>query len=93
VVLVHLQEAIAATSENSKYIFSQRNLFYRVRPFVEQEIGQALGWSNFTSILADYEAEHGDIAGLIRDDRGSFHDLGGSIGLGTTAVANHQRPD
>jgi hypothetical protein len=68
-------------------------LFYRVRPFVEQEIGQALGWSNFTSILADYEAEHGDIAGLIRDDRGSFHDLGGSIGLGTTAVANYQRPD
>ncbi|MGD0108723.1 MAG: hypothetical protein ABSC06_32505, partial [Rhodopila sp.] len=86
-------KAIAATSEDGKYIFSQRNLFYRVRPFVEQETGQALGWSNFTSILTDYEAEHGNIAGLIRDDRGSFHDLEASIGLGTTAVSNYQRPD
>ena len=93
VVLAHLQEAIAVTSEDGKYIFSQRNLFYRVRPFVEQETGQALGWSNFTSILTDYEAEHGNIADLIRDERGSFHDLDSSIGLGTTAVANYRRPD
>ena len=34
IVLYRLAEAIAATSKNGGYIFSQRNLFYRVRPYV-----------------------------------------------------------
>ena len=93
IVLDRLAEAIAATSENGRYIFSQRNLFYRIRPYVERATGgEELTWGNFTRIITDYEAEHGEIPGLIRDDRGSFHDLLELIGLGTTAVANYTRP-
>ena len=34
-----LDEAIDETSEGGRYIFSQRNLFYRVRPYVEKATG------------------------------------------------------
>ena len=91
VVLAHMHEAILATSGDGKYIFSQRNLFYKMRPIVEKETGGALSWGNFTSILTDYENDNGRIENLIRDERGSYHDRFASINLGTTGVSNYSR--
>jgi DNA topoisomerase VI subunit B len=92
IVLNHLDEGIALTSENGKYIFGQRNLFYKIRTFVEKETGgEVLMYPNFTQIITDYESKHGDIRGMIRDDRGSFFDLAAETPLGTAAVANYSR--
>jgi hypothetical protein len=88
-----LDEAIDETSEGGRYIFSQRNLFYRVRPYVEKATGgEALSYANFCSILTDYEAEHGEIPKLIRDARGSFRDLTNQIELGTSEIVGYERP-
>jgi DNA topoisomerase VI subunit B len=93
VVLNWLSESIRETSEDGKYIFSQRNLFYRVRPYVERGTGgEELTYANFCSILTNHESEHGDITGMIRDARGSFRDLTAQIELGTTEVAAYERP-
>ena len=40
-------EAINEVSEGGKYRFNERNLFYRLRPIVQEEIGQELKISNF----------------------------------------------
>jgi hypothetical protein len=92
IVLDHLWEAIDLTSGDGSYIFGQRNLFYKVRPFVEKETGgEVLTYANFTQIITAYESEHGDIRGMVRDDRGSFFDLVDEVPLGTTSVANYRR--
>ena len=93
IVLGRLFEAIAKTSGDGQYIFGQRNLFYKVRPFVEVETGgEELEYPNFCQIITEYESENGEIEGMIRDDRGSFFDLQRNIPLGTTAVADYRRP-
>jgi hypothetical protein len=93
IVLDHLLEAIDLTSGHGVYVFGQRNLFYKVRPFVEQETGgEVLTYANFTQIITVFENENGDIPRMIRDDRGSFFDLVNEIPLGTIAVANYRRP-
>ena len=93
IVLDHLFEAIDLTSGHGEYIFGQRNLFYKIRPFVEKETGgEVLTYANFTQIITVYENENGDIPRMIRDDRGSFFDLVNEIPFGTTAVANYRRP-
>ena len=50
-----------------------------------------LTYANFTQIITAYESEHGDIRGMVRDDRGSFFDLVDEVPLGTTSVANYRR--
>jgi DNA topoisomerase VI subunit B len=93
IVLDRLDEGIANTSEHGRYIFGERNLFYWVRPYVEKATGgEELTYANFCSIVTDYEAEHGEIKGMIRDARGSFCDLTSQIELGTTEVAGYERP-
>jgi hypothetical protein len=71
VVLAHLDAAIAKVSGDGKYRFNQRQLLYALRPVVKEEMDASLKTGNFTAIITDYEAEHGEIAGMYREPRPS----------------------
>ena len=94
VVLANLARAINEVSEGGKYRFNERNLFYRLRPIVQEEIGQELKISNFKSIIDDYENENGEIRLMYRDPRGSLvHPHRDEvISLGTLMVEKYDRP-
>jgi hypothetical protein len=94
VILARLNEGVAMTSGNGEYRFNQRQLFYVLRPFVEQALGVEPTWSNFTGIITDYEDEHGDIPGMYRDPRGTLYQphTGEVISIGTLAVEEYSRP-
>ena len=95
VVLDNLEEAIAKASGGGKYRFSQRQLYYAVRPYVINEIGKQLEYGYFcNNIITDYESEKGDIPLMYRDDRGTLYHphLKQDISVGTIAVENYERP-
>ena len=81
-------------SEGGKYRFNERNLFYRLRPIVQEELDQELKIGNFKSIIDDYENEHGEIRLMYRDPRGSLvHPHRDEvISLGTLMVEKYDRP-
>src|SRR5215208_4251666 len=95
VVLDRLAEGAALASSDGKYRYTQRQLFYAVRPFVMRELGVELQWDNFKGIITDYENEHGDVGGMYRDPRGTLYHphIGESISLGTLAVEQYRRPE
>jgi hypothetical protein len=73
VVLDHLDEVIETVSGGTlRYRFNERQLFYALRPIVMAETGSELQIKNFTSIITDYEAEHGEIELMYREPRGSI---------------------
>lgn len=95
IVLLHLQEAADKASGNGRYRFSQRQLFYAIRPHLLDAIGKEPDYGTFNGIITDYEAEYGDIKGMYRDPRGTLyhphtHD---DIQLGTISVEKYQRPE
>jgi hypothetical protein len=92
VVLDNLQDAIA--SAGGGYRFNERQLYYQLRPIVQQETGQLLLTGNFEGIITDYENEHGPIPGMYREPRGSVYHphRGEEIPLGTLTVENYERP-
>ena len=94
VVLAHLEDEIAAVSGDHRYKFNQRQLLYRMRPIVLQETGRGLTEGNFNGIITDYENEHGEIALMYREPRGStLHPHRNEIiPLGTLSVAEYERP-
>ena len=58
---------------------------YIIRPFVMETVKAELTWGNFTKIITAYEAEYGEIEGMIRDARGVIYHphTGETIPLGT----------
>ena len=94
IVLDNLDAVIADVSGEGKYRFAQRQLLYKLRPIVKDEIGETLKTPNFTTIITDYEAEHGEIPGMYREPRGSIYHphLGETITLGTLMVEEYERP-
>lgn len=96
VTQAHIPAAVAVVSTNGRYRFSQRQLFYVIRPFVPQETGKELEWDTFTKVLTAYEQKHGRlaVAGLTRDPRGVVYHphRGDEIPLGTLAVEEYERP-
>lgn len=96
IVVENLSEAIFKTSGGGKYIFSQRQLYYAVRPYImEAFMGKEFNYQYFCSILTDYENEYGDIPGMYRDPRGTLYHphTNEEIPLGTIAVQNYKRPE
>ena len=96
-VLAVLEQAIAFTSSDGSYRFRQRMLFYTVREMLDKRgsAKRTLQWNNFTNIITDYEVERGQIAGMIRDARGTLilpHGFG-TYPLGTETVETFVRPD
>jgi hypothetical protein len=93
-VLASLDSAVAKVSGDREYRFNERQLFYVIRPLVMVRTGKPLTINNFKTILTDYEAEHGEIAGMYRDVRGSISHphRGEEIPLGTLSVEQYKRP-
>ena len=94
-MLDHLDEVIDTVSGGAqRYRFNARQLFYALRPIVMAETGQELKIGNFTGIIDDYEAEHGEIALMYREPRGSITHphRGETITLGTLMVEDYERP-
>lgn len=96
VVLRYLRQAIAKASDNGRFPYSLRQLFYAERPFVLQhaENGE-LDYNHFARIITDYEAEYGDLRGMYRAPRGYLYHPheGREIPLGTQDVDSYERPD
>ena len=95
VVLAHLDEVIDIVSGGEeRYRFNSRQLFYALRPIVMADTGQELKIGNFTRIITDYEAEHGEIPLMYREPRGSItHPHSDeTITLGTLMVEDLRAP-
>jgi hypothetical protein len=93
VVLDNLDAVIAEVSGNGRYRFNQRQLLYKLRPIVRDEVDEDLTTTNFQNIITDYEA-HGEIPGMYREPRGTIYHphRGETITLGTLMVENYERP-
>jgi DNA topoisomerase VI subunit B len=93
-VLKHLSQTIAQVSHQGRLSFTQRDLFYALRPLVQQEHDKPIKYSYFKALLTDIEAEQGEITGLLREPRGSLYHphLGETIPLSTESVAAYRRP-
>jgi hypothetical protein len=94
VVLDHLAEVIDAVSGPERYRFNSRQLFYALRPIVMAATGKELQIGNFLGVLDEYENEHGEIALMYREPRGSITHphRDETITLGTLMVEQYQRP-
>ncbi len=67
---------------------------YKLRPLVRAGLGEDLTTNNFSRIITDYEAEHGEIRGMYREPRGSIYHphRGETITLGDLMVEKYERP-
>ena len=95
VVFDHMLEIIDIVSGGvERYRFNDRQLLYRLRPIVREELGQELKLSNWKTILDAYEEEHGEIELMYREPRGSITHphRGETITLGTLMVEDYERP-
>lgn len=94
VIVYNLDEAIAKTSGYGKFKFSQRQLFYAIRPYIISELGKEPDYNYFCRIITEYESQFGYIQGLYRDPRGTLYHphLQQEIPLGTLAVEDYERP-
>ena len=90
-----LEQAIAKASGNGEYRFSLRQLYYAVRPYVIRESGREPDYNYFCrDLVGGYEARHGDIPLMYRDERGTLYHphRGEDIPIGTIAVENYRKP-
>lgn len=68
-----LPEAVEIVSSSGKYPFSARNLYYQVRPLLQQLDGEIdeLKYEYFTPpLLTEYQEQYGKLDGLYYDPRG-----------------------
>lgn len=94
-ILNNLAAGIAEASGDGRFRFSQRQLFYAIRPKFMQLIGEEPIWETFTKVITDYEnLMDKDIPGMYRDPRGIIYHphIGQEIPLGTLYVEKYERP-
>lgn len=93
-ILANLADAIEKNSAGGTIPFGCRNLYYSIRTPVLDELGGRLDYNYFQAVITDYENEHGYIAGLNRDARGTLYHphTGESISVGTQSVEQYSRP-
>lgn len=89
-----MKEAVERATGNGDYPVSQRNLYYQVRPLVQDFTHAELTYSNFGNILTQYRQQIGEIKGLYFDPRGVLYEphTGKSLLLGTREVAQYEFP-
>jgi hypothetical protein len=95
VVFEHMDEQIRIVSDDRRYRFNWRQVFYRIRPIVKNTLGAGLEWTYFSQTLATaWEEEHGEERTAYRDPRGTFYvpHGGEDFPLGTLQVERFQRP-
>jgi hypothetical protein len=96
-VFASMPEAIARVSSNGTLPFTVRQLFYQIRPLV-QDAARELTYAYFTPpLVTEYEDwKNCPILGLMYDARGHLvapHGLHPPIPLGTAAVQSYEIPD
>jgi len=90
-----VEQAAAEESQNGRIRFTQRSLFYAMRPaMIDFLCGGDPQWGTFTSIITDYEGLHGPLTGMTRDVRGVLYHphRREEIALGTLSVERYARP-
>jgi hypothetical protein len=100
VVFAHMEEQILIVSDDRRYRFNWRQVFYRLRPIVRDALDQddeeekELKWKWFGDLVTEYENLHGEEPMAFRDPRGTFYvpHGGGSFPLGTLQVEEFRRP-
>jgi hypothetical protein len=95
IVLTNLSVAIAKVSGNGRHRYSLRQLFYAVRPYVLDALGEEPDYDYFAEIVKVREREQGhDLPGIYRDNRGILYHphLRQEIPLGTRTVEQYERP-
>ncbi|MBW7572485.1 hypothetical protein [Caproiciproducens faecalis] len=95
VVLAHLDGAISKASGDGTIRFSERQLYYVIRPFVMQELNKELEYDYFGTVITDHEKENENIDGMYRDCRGSLYTphLHQTVPMGTLTVEQYHRPE
>ncbi|MDD2495292.1 MAG: hypothetical protein PHE29_08875, partial [Tissierellia bacterium] len=95
IVFNHMEESINKAGGYGQYKFSQRQLYYAIRPYVMRALDKQPEYTYFCRLLTEYENEYGEINNLYRDPRGTLYHphLGTEIPLGTIAVQNYERPE
>ncbi|MBM4274123.1 MAG: ATP-binding protein [Deltaproteobacteria bacterium] len=91
-----LSEAIATATGNGQYPVSARNLYYQVRPLLQDYTSKELDYNYFSqNLLIEYQKQHGAIQGLYYDPRGVLYEphSGKAIPLGTREVEGYQFPE
>lgn len=94
VVKARLDEAIEEVSGNGRYRYSERQLFYAIRPHLIAAIGKEPDWNRFKGIITDIERElEHDLPKIYRDVRGTLYipHVGDDIPLGTLSVEAYER--
>jgi hypothetical protein len=95
IVLDNLDAVVAVVSGDGKFEYNERQLLYRLRKIVRDEIDEELKEGNFKSIITDYEEENGPIPGMYREPRGSITHphRKETITLGDLMVKDYERPE
>jgi hypothetical protein len=91
-----LPEAIAIATGDGQYPVSARNLFYQVRPLLQDYTDKELDYNYFSqNLLVQYRERHGAIPGLYYDPRGVLYEphTVKAIPLGTREVEGYRFPD
>jgi len=94
VIMHNIEDAIDKAGSYGKHIFSLRQLYYGIRPYVLDALEKETSYNYFCSIITEYESIYGDIPNMYRDPRGYLYHphLGQEIPLGTVNVSNYDRP-
>ena len=94
-VFMVMEEAAARASGNGTLPYSVRQLYYQVRPLIQEHTHKELSYAYFTpALVTEYEEAHGPLEGLIYDARGHLlapHD-DKKVPLGTVDVASYEIP-
>jgi hypothetical protein len=93
-VFENMEAVVAEVGGNGEDDIGPRQILYRVRKLVQEQIGETLSTPNFNKIMTQYENDHGEIDGMYREPRGSLsHPHSGNIiPLGSRTVENYERP-
>jgi hypothetical protein len=91
-----MKEAASKASANFTLPFSVRQLYYQVRPLIQEYTHRELQYAYFTPpLVTEYEDDYGKLPGLIYEARGHLvephQDV--EIPLGTLEVAGYEIPD
>ena len=95
VILDALPDAIAVNRGERNHRYSERNLYYTVRPKLIEAFGKEPDFKYFKAVIRDHENEIGhDLPGIYRDERGTLYHphRGESLSLGSLMVEAYTRP-
>ena len=91
-----MKEAASRASANFTLPYSVRQLYYQVRPLIQEYTYKELNYAYFTPpLVTEYEEIYGPLQGLIYEPRGHLiephRDI--EVPLGTVDVAGYEIPD